>query len=153
MPSLPLPSVPRRQLLKKPASCLLARMQATMHPCDTRGGKDGAATGGATTVQQQAPQLPEAAEKPSVVRPCPTYPRYYILGLVSSATAWSNRLTAATSPMTHCPEGPDPLFNWLQQSQAAAADNRSIDDIGSCSVHSSSLASPTSIRQMTPDGS
>ena len=34
-----------------------------MHPCDTRGGKDGAATSGVTTVQQQAPQLPEAAEK------------------------------------------------------------------------------------------
>ena len=149
MPSLPLPPVPRRQLLKKPALCSLARMQATMHPCDTRGGKDGAATSGATTVQQQAPQLPEAAEKPSVLRPCPTYPRYYVLGLVSSATAWSDRLTAATSPMTHCPEGPDPpFFNWC-----AAADSRSIGDIGSCSVHSSSLASPTSIRQMTPDGS
>lgn len=152
MPSLPLPSVPRRQLLKKPALCSLARMQATMHPCDTRGGKDGAATSGATTVQQQAPQLPEAAEKPSVLRPCPTYPRYYILGLVSSATAWSNRLTAATSPMTHCPEGPDPPFQ-LVAAISSQADNRSIDDIGSCSVHSSSLASPTSIRQMTPDGS
>ena len=152
MPSLPLPSVPRRQLLKKPALCSLARMQATIHPCDTRGGKDGAAISGATTVQQQAPQLPEAAEKPSVLRPCPTYPRYYILGLVSSATAWSNRLTAATSPMTHCPEGPDPPFQ-LVAAISSQADNRSIDDIGSCSVHSSSLASPTSIRQMTPDGS
>lgn len=144
MPSLPLPSVPRRQLLKKPALCSLARMQATMHPCDTRGGKDGAATSGATTVQQQAPQLPEAAEKPSVLRPCPTYPRYYILGLVSSATAWSNRLTAATSPMTHCPEGPDPLFNWLQQSQAKPTTAALMTLVLAASTAAASLHQPLS---------